>query len=193
MRAMLDQHGLKTVGYHIGGLNTLFYTLANGGTLITASMRAPGPVCEAIERPDLATDSRFIKNADRLSRDTYGVILCDEAHTALGDRTSAAIRRLDTPTYIGMTATDELLQKHVGDVFPAEIADFPLAEAVLSGVVAPLRAVRVPPGSAPSCSPLTISVHDPQTPCSHPRCVPVSPKICRRKSPRCIRTGTDFS
>ena len=90
----------------------------------------------------------FIKNADRLNRDVYGVILCDEAHTALGDRTSAAIRRLDTPTYIGMTATDQLLQKHVGDVFPLEIADFPLDEAVLSGVVAPLRAVRVPPGAS---------------------------------------------
>ena len=56
----------------------------------------------------IETYAWFIKNADRLSRDTYGVILCDEAHTALGDRTSAAIRRLDTPTYIGMTATDEL-------------------------------------------------------------------------------------
>ncbi len=96
----------------------------------------------------IETYAWFIKNADRLSRDTYGVILCDEAHTALGDRTSAAIRRLDTPTYIGMTATDQLLQKHVGDVFPAEIADFPLDEAVLSGVVAPLRAVRVPPGAS---------------------------------------------
>ncbi len=96
----------------------------------------------------IETYAWFIKNADRLSRDVYGVILCDEAHTALGERTSAAIRRLDTPTYIGMTATDQLLQKHVGDVFPAEIADFPLDEAVLSGVVAPLRAVRVPPGAS---------------------------------------------
>ncbi|MBJ7334042.1 MAG: hypothetical protein JHD05_05405, partial [Thermoleophilia bacterium] len=96
----------------------------------------------------IETYAWFIKNADRLSRDVYGVILCDEAHTALGDRTSAAIRRLDTPTYIGMTATDQLLQKHVGDVFPAEIADFPLGEAVLTGVVAPLRAVRVPPGTS---------------------------------------------
>lgn len=96
----------------------------------------------------IETYAWFIKNADRLNRDVYGVVLCDEAHTALGDRTAAAIRSLDSPTYIGMTATDQLLQKHVGDVFPAEIADFPLAEAVLSGVVAPLRAVRVPPGAS---------------------------------------------
>ena len=75
-------------------------------------------------------------------------MLCDEAHTALGEKTAAAIRALDTPTYIGMTATDQLLQKHVGDVFPAEVADFPLADAVKSGVVAPLRAVRVRPGAS---------------------------------------------
>jgi long-chain acyl-CoA synthetase len=35
---------------HIGGLNTLFYTLANGGTLVFAAERAPVPICEAIER-----------------------------------------------------------------------------------------------------------------------------------------------
>ncbi|PHX81788.1 MAG: hypothetical protein CK540_00950 [Thermoleophilia bacterium] len=115
--------------------------------------RIKDPVLGAAKPPlvppiTIETYAWFIKNADRLSRDVYGVILCDEAHTALGDRTSAAIRRLDTPTYIGMTATDQLLQKHVGDVFPAEIADFPLGEAVLTGVVAPLRAVRVPPGTS---------------------------------------------
>jgi acyl-CoA synthetase (AMP-forming)/AMP-acid ligase II len=35
---------------HIGGLNTLFYTLANGGTLVFATERAPAQVCDAIER-----------------------------------------------------------------------------------------------------------------------------------------------
>ena len=53
--------------------------------------------------------------------------------------------RFSEPVYIGMTATDQLLQKHVGDVFPAEVADFPLAEAVRRGVVAPLRCSRVRP------------------------------------------------
>jgi acyl-coenzyme A synthetase/AMP-(fatty) acid ligase len=35
---------------HIGGLNTLFYTLANGGALVFATERAPAPVCAAIAR-----------------------------------------------------------------------------------------------------------------------------------------------
>ena len=87
----------------------------------------------------------FIKHADQIKRDVYGVVVCDEAHTALGEKTAAAIRRFSEPVYIGMTATDQLLQKHVGDVFPAEVADFPLAEAVRRGVVAPLRCVRVKP------------------------------------------------
>src|SRR5437588_1051715 len=98
-------------------------------------------------RPPLTinTYSWFIKHADQLKPDVYGVILCDEAHTALGEKTSAAIRRLSDPVYIGMTATDQLLQKHVGDVFPAEVADLPLAEAVRRGVVSPLRCSRVRP------------------------------------------------
>ena len=87
----------------------------------------------------------FIKHVDEIKPDVYGVIVCDEAHTALGEKTAAAIRRFNEPIYIGMTATDQLLAKHVGDVFPAEVADFPLAEAVRRGVVAPLRCIRVRP------------------------------------------------
>ena len=90
----------------------------------------------------------FIKHADEINPDAYGVVICDEAHTALGERTAATIRRFRRPTYIGMTATDPLLQKHVGDVFPAEVADVPLADAVRRGVVAPLRCVRVKPGAS---------------------------------------------
>ena len=90
----------------------------------------------------------FIKHAADINPDAYGVVICDEAHTALGERTAETIRRFSRPTYIGMTATDQLLQKHVGDVFPAEVADFPLADAVRRGVVAPLRALRVKPGAS---------------------------------------------
>lgn len=35
---------------HIGGINTLLHTLANGGTLITPTGRTPGEVCAAVER-----------------------------------------------------------------------------------------------------------------------------------------------
>jgi acyl-coenzyme A synthetase/AMP-(fatty) acid ligase len=35
---------------HIGGFNTLFYTLANGGCVVTVADRAPDVVCEAVAR-----------------------------------------------------------------------------------------------------------------------------------------------
>jgi long-chain acyl-CoA synthetase len=45
---------LRTVAFllfdHIGGVNTLLYTLSNGGCVITVSDRRPDAVCAAIER-----------------------------------------------------------------------------------------------------------------------------------------------
>ena len=35
---------------HIGGINTLLYTLSNGGTVVAVSQRDPASVCRAIER-----------------------------------------------------------------------------------------------------------------------------------------------
>jgi ribonuclease E len=110
---------------------------------IDKGRRIPEPPPVTVE-----TYAWFIKHHQDLDPDAYAVVLCDEAHTALGERTSASIRKFSKPTYIGMTATDQLLQKHVSDVFPAEIADFPLSDAVRRGVVAPLRCLRVRPGAS---------------------------------------------
>jgi ribonuclease E len=110
---------------------------------IDRGRRIPEPPPVTVE-----TYAWFIKHHQDLDPDAYAVVLCDEAHTALGERTSASIRKFSKPTYIGMTATDQLLQKHVSDVFPAEIADFPLSDAVRRGVVAPLRCLRVRPGAS---------------------------------------------
>jgi ribonuclease E len=110
---------------------------------IEKGRRVPEPPPVTVE-----TYAWFIKHHQDLDPDAYAVVLCDEAHTALGERTSASIRKFAKPTYIGMTATDQLLQKHVSDVFPAEIADFPLSDAVRRGVVAPLRCLRVRPGAS---------------------------------------------
>ena len=35
---------------HIGGINTLFYTLSNGGTVVSVRTRDPEVICQAIER-----------------------------------------------------------------------------------------------------------------------------------------------
>ena len=75
-------------------------------------------------------------------------MICDEAHTALGEKTSAAIRSFPEPIYIGMTATEQLIAKQVSDVFPASVDDLPLGDAARRGLIAPLRDLRVPPAAA---------------------------------------------
>ncbi len=73
-------------------------------------------------------------------------MICDEAHTALGEKTSACIRQMDGPVFIGMTATGALIARHVADLFPTQTSRFDLAQAARRGVIAPLRCIRIPPG-----------------------------------------------
>ena len=87
----------------------------------------------------------FVRNAGRIS-DAYTIVICDEAHTALGEKTSAAIRAWTGPIFIGMTATGALIARHVTDLFPTQTSRFDLAQAARRGVIAPLRCLRIPPG-----------------------------------------------
>jgi ribonuclease E len=87
----------------------------------------------------------FVRNAGNVS-DAYTIVICDEAHTALGEKTSASIRQWAGPVFIGMTATGALIARHVTDLFPTQTSRFDLAQAARRGVIAPLRCVRIPPG-----------------------------------------------
>ena len=87
----------------------------------------------------------FVRNAGKIS-DAYTIVICDEAHTALGEKTSASIRRWGGPIFIGMTATGALIARHVTDLFPTQTSRFDLAQAARRGVIAPLRCIRIPPG-----------------------------------------------
>jgi ribonuclease E len=102
----------------------------------------------------IQTYAWFARHVAEVSRSAYQLVICDEAHTALGEKTSAAIRSLSEPIYIGMTATEELIAKQVSDVFPASVDDLPLADAARRGLIAPLRSLRVPPVAAINSVPI---------------------------------------
>ena len=87
----------------------------------------------------------FVRNHKQVS-DAYSIVICDEAHTALGEKTSACIRAWTGPVFIGMTATGALIARHVADLFPTQTSRFDLAQAARRGVIAPLRCLRIPPG-----------------------------------------------
>ncbi|HEX7254562.1 MAG TPA: DEAD/DEAH box helicase family protein, partial [Gaiellaceae bacterium] len=108
-------------------------------------------------RPDLITVQTyawFARHVNDVERSAYQLVICDEAHTALGEKTSAAIRSYTEPVYIGMTATEQLIAKQVSDVFPASVDDLPLQDAARRGLIAPLRCLRVPPAAAINSVPI---------------------------------------
>jgi superfamily II DNA or RNA helicase len=107
------------------------------------------PLLDDRDDPDGAitveTYQWFVRNHRRVS-DAYAIVICDEAHTALGEKTSACIRAWDGPVFIGMTATGALIARHVADLFPTQTSRFDLAQAARRGVISPLRCLRIPPG-----------------------------------------------
>ncbi len=118
------------------------------------------PAIEAGKEPlrndplTIQTYAWFARHVDTISREAYQLVICDEAHTALGEKTSAAIRSFPEPIYIGMTATEQLIAKQVSDVFPASVDDLPLQDAARRGLIAPLRDLRVPPVAAINSVPI---------------------------------------
>ncbi len=63
----------------------------------------------------------FVRNAGKISS-AYTIVICDEAHTALGEKTRAAIRNWTGPIFIGMTATGALIARHVTDCPDPDLA-----------------------------------------------------------------------
>jgi ribonuclease E len=131
-------HRRNLVDQFNGELRERGYAKRISPALLGDKDRADGPVT-------VETYQWFVRNAGKIS-DAYTIVICDEAHTALGEKTSAAIRRWSGPVFIGMTATGALIARHVFDLFPTQTSRFDLAQAARRGVIAPLRCIRIPPG-----------------------------------------------
>jgi ribonuclease E len=131
-------HRRNLVDQFNGELRDRGYRNRLSGPLLSGHDAANGPVT-------VETYQWFVRNAGKVS-DAYTIVICDEAHTALGEKTSAAIRSWTGPIFIGMTATGALIARHVTDLFPTQTSRFDLAQAARRGVIAPLRCIRIPPG-----------------------------------------------
>ncbi len=131
-------HRRNLVDQFIGEISDRGYADRLSPPLLDGADHPYGPVT-------VETYQWFVRNAGRVS-DAYSIVICDEAHTALGEKTSACIRAWPGPVFIGMTATGALIARHVTDLFPTQTSRFDLAQAARRGVIAPLRCVRIPPG-----------------------------------------------
>ncbi len=131
-------HRRNLVDQFIGEISDRGYGERLSPPLLDGADHPYGPVT-------VETYQWFVRNAGRIS-DAYSIVICDEAHTALGEKTSGGIRNWPGPVFIGMTATGALIARHVTDLFPTQTSRFDLAQAARRGVIAPLRCVRIPPG-----------------------------------------------
>ena len=131
-------HRRNLVDQFIGEISDRGYGDRLSPPLLKGSDNAYGPVT-------VETYQWFVRNAGKISN-AYSIVICDEAHTALGEKTSACIRNWQGPVFIGMTATGALIARHVADLFPTQTSRFDLAQAARRGVIAPLRCIRIPPG-----------------------------------------------
>jgi ribonuclease E len=131
-------HRRNLVDQFNGELRERGYTKRICKPLLKGEDSSRGPVT-------VETYQWFVRNAGKISS-AYTIVICDEAHTALGEKTSAAIREWTGPIFIGMTATGALIARHVTDLFPTQTSRFDLAQAARRGVIAPLRCVRISPG-----------------------------------------------
>ncbi len=132
-------HRRNLVDQFLGELRQRGYAKRISRALLKGEDSAKGPVT-------VETYQWFVRNAGEISS-AYTIVICDEAHTALGDKTSAAIRAWTGPIFIGMTATGALIARHVTDLFPTQTSRFDLAQAARRGVISPLRCVRIRPGA----------------------------------------------
>jgi ribonuclease E len=131
-------HRRNLVDQFHGELRERGYSTRISRPLLLGEDSVKGPVT-------VETYQWFVRNAGKISS-AYTIVICDEAHTALGEKTSAAIREWTGPIFIGMTATGALIARHVTDLFPTQTSRFDLAQAARRGVIAPLRCVRISPG-----------------------------------------------
>src|SRR5919107_1072261 len=114
-------HRRNLVDQFHGELRDRGYAKRIAGPLLRGQDAANGPVT-------VETYQWFVRNAGNVS-DAYTIVICDEAHTALGEKTSGA-----------------MIARHVTDLFPTQTSRFDLAQAARRGVISPLRCVRIPPG-----------------------------------------------
>jgi len=83
-------------------------------------------------------------NRGEISKEDFGLIICDEAHRALGGKTRTAIDHIAQGNLLlGLTASPEFTSKHVDSLFTEKIHNMSLREAIEMGLLSPVRCYAI--------------------------------------------------
>ncbi len=79
-----------------------------------------------------------------LTQGMFDLVICDEAHRALGEETAKAFEAIvGNGVTIGLTATPEYKTKHVSSLFPEEIHNLGLREAIETGLLSAVQCFAI--------------------------------------------------
>ncbi len=100
---------------------------------------------EAIGRPGVAicTYQAALRHATTIRWDEVTLLVCDEAHTALGAQTRLMLDRATNAVIVGFTATGQTTTGHVEQIFGPVATTLDRASAIERGILCPLRSLRV--------------------------------------------------
>jgi len=100
---------------------------------------------EAIGRPGAAvvTYQAALRHQERIDWDAVTLMICDEAHTALGAQTRRMLDRASNAVVVGFTATGSTTTGHVEQIFGPVATTLDRQSAIERGILAPLRSLRV--------------------------------------------------
>ncbi len=100
---------------------------------------------DAIGQPGVAicTYQAALRHASRIQWDDLTLLVCDEAHTALGAQTRLLLDRATNAVIVGFTATGATTTGHVEQIFGPVATTLDRASAIERGILCPLRSLRV--------------------------------------------------
>ncbi len=102
-----------------------------------------GPETAGTRGVTITTYQATLRHADKMSWGALDLVICDEAHTALGQQTSRLLDRPDKAIVVGFTATGSTTTGHVEQVFGPVSATLDRGSAIDRGILSPLRSLRV--------------------------------------------------
>jgi len=100
---------------------------------------------DAIGQPGVAicTYQAALRHAARIQWEDLTLLVCDEAHTALGAQTRLMLDRATNAVIVGFTATGATTTGHVEQIFGPVATTLDRASAIERGILCPLRSLRV--------------------------------------------------
>ncbi len=91
----------------------------------------------------IATYQAALRRAHEMRWEDVTLLICDEAHTTLGQQTRRLLDRAQNAVIVGFTATGSTTTGHVEQIFGPVATTLDRQSAIERGILAPLRSLRV--------------------------------------------------